>query len=62
MTFSPDRVRRRKTIDPQNSDLDKVTDLARWRQLIVQINALVHTINNMGTNAINIPVSPVNDE
>ena len=60
--FIPEEVRWRKTIDGLKGDLHKATDEASVRSLCRQINTLVHKLNTLGTNAINIAVSGVDVE
>ena len=60
--FTPDEVRYRKTLDGLKSDLAATRDERRVVVLVAQINALVHKINTMGTNALNAPVTGVSLE
>jgi hypothetical protein len=57
--FTPDEVRYRKTLDGLKSDLHATRDERRVVVLVAQINALVHKINTMGTNALKAPVTGV---
>jgi hypothetical protein len=52
--FTPHEVRWRKTVDHLKADLAKLTDESRLEPLVKQINDLVHQINTLGTNAINL--------
>jgi hypothetical protein len=48
----PDEIRWRKTIDHLRVELHKTTDEQRLAVLVGQINALVHKLNTLGTNAL----------
>jgi len=60
--FTPDEVRLRKSIEKLKDELDKLTDVRKLPALVAQINYLVHKLNTLGTNAINLAVSPVDLE
>jgi len=57
--FTPDEVRYRKAIDHLKASLATAADEHRVRALVQQINHLVHKLNTLGTNAINLGVAPV---
>jgi hypothetical protein len=57
----PDEVKWRKQIALMKLELSKTLDENRLRFLVVEINALVNKLNTMGTNAINIPVTIVDE-
>src|SRR5215212_1192943 len=54
--FTPHEVQWRKAVDHLKADLAKLTDESRLEPLVKQINELVHQINTLGTNAINMGV------
>ena len=56
--YTPDEVRYRKTIDHLKASLAAALDEQRVRTLVRQINDLVHKLNTLGTNAINLGVAP----
>ena len=60
--FTPEEVRWRRQIDAMKDELNKATTEKRVEVLVRAINGLVHQINTMGTNAINIAVAPVSLE
>jgi len=60
--FTPEEVRYRKSIDHLKAALAAATDEHRIRSLVQQINSLVHKLNTLGTNAINLGVAPVSEE
>jgi hypothetical protein len=60
--FTPDEVRWRKQIDGLKQELSKATAPDRITALVGAINALVRQVNTLGTNAINLPVAPVDLE
>ena len=60
--FTPHEVRWRKTVDHLKADLAKLTDESRLEPLVKQINDLVHQINTLGTNAINLGIVGVDLE
>jgi len=57
--FTPDEVRYRKAFDHLKASLATAPDESRVRALVHQINHLVHKLNTLGTNAINLGVAPV---
>jgi hypothetical protein len=57
--FTPDEVRWRRQIDRLKEELAAAANGKRVESLVKQINALVHRLNTLGTNAINIAVAPV---
>ena len=60
--YTPDEVRYRKAIDYLRAELAKVQDEARLKRIVAEINALVHRLNTLGTNAINIAIAPVDEK
>ena len=60
--FTPDEIRWRRQIDALKEELGKAATERRVEVLVGSINALVRQINTLGTNAINIAVSPVSLE
>jgi hypothetical protein len=57
--FTPDEIRYRKAIDHLKASLAVAMDDQRVRTLVQQINDLVHKLNTLGTNAINLGIAPV---
>lgn len=57
--FVPDEVRWRKQVALLKLDLARTNDEARLRWLVAEINGLVGRLNTLGTNAINLPSTPV---
>ena len=55
----PDEVRWRKAIDHLRVALDRTREEAKIRELVTQINALVHKLNTLGTNALKCTFSPL---
>ena len=60
--FTPEEVRWRRQIDTLKDELGKATTEQRVEVLVKSINGLVHQLNTLGTNAINIAVAPVSLE
>ena len=60
--FTPEEVRWRRQIDGLKAELDRATTEQRVDVLVKTINGLVHQINTLGTNAINLAVAPVSAE
>jgi hypothetical protein len=60
--FVPDEVQWRKAIDQLKGDIARTTDEKRLAVLVAKVNALVQKLNTLGTNAINLGVSPVDLE
>jgi hypothetical protein len=60
--FTPDEVRLRKSIERMKEELDRLQDVRKLPALVARINDLVHKINTLGTNAINLAVTPVDPE
>ena len=60
--FTPDEVRWRRQIDVLKDELLKATTERRVEVLVKSINGLVHQLNTLGTNAINIAVARVSVE
>ena len=55
----PDEVRWRKRIDGLKELLGRAHDERSVRLLVARINELVHQLNTLGTNAMNLGVAPV---
>jgi hypothetical protein len=60
--FTPDEVRLRKSIEKLKEQLDKLRDVSKLPALAAQINYLVHRLNTLGTNAIDLAATPVDLE
>lgn len=60
--FTPDEVRLRKSVDRLKAELDLLKDLRKLPLLVARINDLVRRLNTLGTNAIDLPVTPVDFE
>jgi hypothetical protein len=60
--FTPDEVRYRKAIDHLKANLAAAQTPERVTHFVLQINELVRKINTLGTNAINLGISPVCEE
>jgi hypothetical protein len=60
--FIPEEVRWRKAVDQLKADLAAADTERQVRKLCTQINALVRKINTMGTNAIDLAVTGVDEE
>jgi beta-phosphoglucomutase-like phosphatase (HAD superfamily) len=57
--FTPDEVRWRRQIDRLKDELATAATEKRVETLVKQINAFVHRLNTLGTNAINVAVVSV---
>jgi hypothetical protein len=53
--FTPDEVRWRKEIDRLREKISVLKDEAALTELVGQVNQLVHKINTLGTNALQLP-------
>jgi hypothetical protein len=60
--FTPEEVRWRRQIDSLKDELSMATTEQRVVVLVKSINAIVHQLNTLGTDAINIAVAPVSLE
>jgi hypothetical protein len=60
--FTPDEVRWRKQLDAFRQELLTATTERRVRALVAAHSALVHQLNTLGTNAINLPVAQLSLE
>jgi len=60
--FVPDEVRWRKSLDYLRGEIYKLTSEAKLPEMVAKVNELVHKINTLGTNAINLPASPIDVE
>ncbi len=60
--FTPDEVRWRKQLDSFREELAAATTERRVKALVSAHNALVHQLNTLGTNAINLPVAALSME
>jgi len=52
---TPDEVRWRKQIDRLREKIDGLSDADQLPALVDQVNHLVHRINTLGTNALQLP-------
>jgi hypothetical protein len=59
---TPDEIRWRKTIETLKGELSQSRDERRVKVLVTQINAMVHKLNTLGTNAIKSSVVGVEME
>ena len=59
---TPDEVRWRKAIEVMKAELAQTRSEAHVHRLVQLINDLVHKLNTLGTNAINIAVTGVSLE
>jgi hypothetical protein len=59
--FTPEEVQWRKQIDGLKDELVAARTEARVKVLVRSINALVHRLNTLGTNAISTPVVKVSE-
>jgi hypothetical protein len=57
--FTPDEVRLRKSIETLKEQLGRLKDVRKLPPLVARINQLVHKLNTLGTNAIDLAVTPV---
>ena len=57
--FIPDEIRLRKAVDVLRAGLATAKSEDEVEQLTTQINALVHRINTLGTNAMQSPMAPL---
>jgi hypothetical protein len=53
--YTPDEVRWRKQIDRLREKISVLVDEAELPALVDQVNQLVHQINTLGTNALQLP-------
>ena len=60
--YTPDEVRWRKLVETMKVELRSLRDERKLAPLVAKINALVHKLNTLGTNAISLSVSPVDLE
>lgn len=60
--FTPEEVTWRRKIESLKHELATATSEHRVNVLVKSINGLVHQLNTLGTNAINIAVSGVSPE
>lgn len=58
----PDEVRWRKSIDVMKAAIYRETDETKLESLVNQVNNLVRKLNTLGTNAINLHVSPIDPD
>ena len=59
--FTPEEVRWRKAIDYAKARLDNVEHEWEVAPLVRQVNELVRKVNTLGTNAIKLGVSPLDE-
>jgi hypothetical protein len=60
--FTPREVVWRKQIDGLTDKLRKLNDESQLEDLVNRINQLAHQLNTLGTNAIALPVAPLDLE
>jgi hypothetical protein len=60
--ITPDEVVLRKSIEGLKGELAGLKDRRKLPVLVARINQLVHKLNTLGTNAINLAVTPVDLE
>jgi hypothetical protein len=60
--FTPHEVQWRKQIDKLKEAIDRLADESKLPQLVARVNELVHQLNTLGTNAIRLPVAPMDLE
>ncbi len=60
--FTPEEVVWRNAIDHLREKLYKASNESAVGQIVDQINDLVRRLNTLGTNAINLPVAPIDRE
>jgi hypothetical protein len=60
--FTPDEVRLRKSIETLKEQLSHLNDPRKLPPLVARINQLVHKLNTLGTNAIDLAVTPIDLE
>jgi hypothetical protein len=60
--YTPDEVRWLRQVDLLKEELAAAQTEVRVRAIVKTLNALVHRINTLGTNAINARVAPVDLE
>jgi predicted nucleic acid-binding Zn-ribbon protein len=60
--FTPDEVRLRRQIEGLKEQLAAASSEQRVEVLVKAVNTLVYQLNTLGTNAINLAVSPVSLE
>ena len=58
----PDEVRWRKAVDKLRASLAAARNEQAVATLVRQINAIVHKVNTLGTNAINVPLAPLSED
>jgi hypothetical protein len=59
---TPEEVRWRKRIEATKHELARTATEDRVKAMVGAINAMVKQLNTLGTNAINLPVAPVDLE
>jgi hypothetical protein len=59
---TPQEVQWRKALDYLKAQLERLADESRLETVVKQINDLVHRLNTLGTNAINLAVVGVDLE
>ena len=60
--YTPDEVRYRKAIDHLKAELAGCGDELRSRGLVARINDIVRRLNTLGTNAIDLPIAPLEQD
>lgn len=57
--FIPHEVQWRKQIDGLRNTIDNLRDESKLESLVRKANALIRSLNTLGTNAINLPIAPL---
>src|SRR5947208_3044813 len=60
--FTPHEVQWRKQIDKLKEAIEQVTDESQLALLVASVNDLVRQLNTLGTNAIRLPIAPMDIE
>jgi hypothetical protein len=57
--FTPHEVQWRKQIDKLKEAIDRLRDDSKLALLVERVNDLVRRLNTLGTNAIRLPIAPM---
>jgi hypothetical protein len=60
--FVPDEIQWRKAVDRLKVEIHTTTDEKRLTVLVAKVNELVHKLNTLGTNAINLGMAKLDLE
>jgi hypothetical protein len=60
--FTPHEVQWRKQIDKLKELIDRLKDESKLPMLVARVNDLVRQLNTLGTNAIRLPIAPMDLE